>query len=222
VSAGVRAATRHQLALTAVLGVDPDEARAPALHFSESERERAESTLAEVGAPGGTLRVGLHPGGKWSVKRWPAASFAQVGRLAVEQLGATVVVMAGPGEERYRDAVRAELGEAAVYLPRLPIREAAAVVERLDAMVLSDGGIMHVAVAAGTPTVGIFGSAEPEVWFPYASFGPYRAAFIELECRPCHRHECPLGHTNCLRELGPGQVFSNLQTVLALRRAAGA
>jgi len=164
----------------------------------------------------------MHPGGKWEVKRWPAAAFAQLGRLLKEQLGATVVVFTGPGERRYTDAVRSELGDGASYLGALPLRETGAALACLDAMVVSDGGIMHMSVAAATPTVGIFGSAEPEVWFPYESFGPYRAAYTSLDCRPCHQHVCPLGHTNCLNELGAGQVFSTVQTVLALRQAAGA
>jgi lipopolysaccharide heptosyltransferase II len=221
VPADVREATRYHLSMASALGVDADIPRVPALRIGEAERERAETILASAGAGSGPLRVGLHPGGKWDVKRWPAGSFAQLGRMLKEQMGATPVVFTGPGERRHTDAVREALGDAATYLDVLSVRESAAVISRLDAMVVSDGGVMHIAVATGTPTVGIFGSAEPGVWFPYESFGPYRAAYTELSCRPCHKHECPLRHTNCLNELGAGQVLSSVQTVLALRQAAG-
>jgi lipopolysaccharide heptosyltransferase II len=221
VSPDVREATRHQLTLASALGVDPDVARAPVLRFGDDELARAEDALTAAGAARGPLRVGLHPGGKWEVKRWPAGAFAKLGMLLQEQLGATVVVLTGPNEKRYTDAVRNELGEGARYMKPLAIRETAAVIASLDAMVVSDGGIMHTSVAAATPTVGIFGSAEPGVWFPYEALGPYRAAFIDLECRPCHQHVCPLGHTNCINGLGAGQVLSSVQTVLALRRAVG-
>jgi len=217
----VREATRHHLSMASVLGADPAALCLPQLTFAETERKGAEERLATAGAGPGALRVGLHPGGKWDVKRWPAASFAQLGRLLQDQLGATVVVFTGPGERQHTDAVRAGLGDRARYLEVMPVRQLAAVTACLDALVVSDGGIMHASVAAGTPTVGIFGSAEPEVWFPYESFGPYRAAYTALDCRPCHRHVCPLGHTNCLNELGAGQVLSSVQTVLALRQAAG-
>jgi len=72
---------------------------------------------------------------------------------------------------------------------------------------------MHTAVAVGTPTVGIFGSSQPAVWFPYESAGPYRAAHIDVECRPCHRHVCPLGHTRCLNELDPERVAVLVETL---------
>jgi heptosyltransferase-2 len=81
-------------------------------------------------------------------------------------------------------------------------------------MLACDGGVMHLAAALGTPTVGIFGSSEPEVWFPYTGSGPYAAAYIDVPCRPCHQHVCPLGHTRCLNELGAAQVATQVMQVL--------
>lgn len=165
-------------------------------------------TPAEVAAAGALLSptsrrplVGIHPGGKWSVKRWPSEKFVElVGRLQSE-LGAEVVVFTGPEE---RDATESLRPTGVRILDVLAIRALAAVVSRLDAMVACDGGVMHVSAAVGTPTIGIFGSSEPAVWFPYPA--PHRAAFIEIDCRPCHRHECPLGHTRCLNDLPAAAV----------------
>ena len=101
-----------------------------------------------------------------------------------------------------------------VRLDAMDIRTTAAVISRLDAMVACDGGIMHTAVAVGTPTAGIFGSSQSSVWFPYQSFGPFRPAQIDVPCRPCHRHVCPLGHTRCLNELAPAHVADVLQSIM--------
>jgi heptosyltransferase-2 len=92
------------------------------------------------------------------------------------------------------------------------------VMSLLDGMVVSDGGIMHLSVAVGTPTVGIFGSAEPDIWFPYEKFGPYAPAFVPVECRPCHEHVCPLGHTDCLNLVTPDLVADTLRRVMSGRR----
>ena len=89
-----------------------------------------------------------------------------------------------------------------------------AVISRLGAMVACDGGVMHVSAAVGTPTVGVFGSSEPSVWFPYAGEGPFRAAYIDVECRPCHRHVCPLGHTRCLNDLSAAMVAREVAAVM--------
>jgi len=165
--------------------------------------------------------VGFHPGGKWEVKRWPADHFTVLARSLSERRGFRVVVLAGPGEEPHREALRRELGDRAAYLPVLPIRETVAVLSALDGVVVNDGGIMHASVAVDTPTVGIFGSSEADIWFPYGSFGPFAAAYEPIECRPCHLHAC--GHLSCLRRLAPEAVEAKLVSVLeaAKTRAAG-
>lgn len=193
----------------------------PTLRMSEAEESAAETLLRDAGCErGGSPRIGVHPGGKWSVKRWPASHFAEL-IARIEAMGARVVLFTGPDEPDATAEVRSRVGNRAVVLPSLPIRSVAGVISRLDAMVACDGGIMHTSVALGTPTVGIFGSSQSSVWFPYEQFGPYRAAQIDVECRPCHRHICPLGHTRCLNDLTSESVAAHLDAVLGatLRRA---
>jgi ADP-heptose:LPS heptosyltransferase len=211
---GARAVTDVFLAYGAPLGVTGPATR-PALFFAESERAAARDCLARAGVVPGTTAIGVHPGGKWSVKRWPAEKFAELVTALRRRTDTRVVLFTGPGEEEATARVAALAGDAAAVLPAMGVREAAAVIAELGAMVACDGGIMHVAVAAGTPTVGIFGSAEPAVWFPYESFGPYRSASIPLDCRPCHRHACPLGHTRCLNDLSAGHVCARVEEVIA-------
>lgn len=187
----------------------------PSLVIREVEGAGAEALLSGAGIGAGDApRIGVHPGGKWPVKRWPTPYFADlVARL--QSRGARVVLLTGPGEAQATLDLRAKVGERIAVLELLPIRTAAAVISRLDAMVACDGGIMHTAVAVGTPTVGIFGSSQSSVWFPYEPLGPYRAAEIDVPCRPCHRHICPLGHTRCLNDLAPEQVASLVESLLA-------
>jgi ADP-heptose:LPS heptosyltransferase len=186
------------------------------------EIERARERLAECGVtrrPGSTRNVGIHPGGKWEVKRWPVESFAALARSLVQRHGLGVVVMVGPGEEAYREALRRALGESAAYLPDMSIREIVAVIASLDGMVANDGGIMHASVAVGTPTVGLFGSSEPDIWFPYESFGPFVPACEPIDCRPCHKHVCD--HRSCLVRLTPETVESKLIETMNQAAATG-
>jgi lipopolysaccharide heptosyltransferase II len=188
----------------------------PALLIDAAERAAAETRLAKVGLPAkGARCIGVHPGGKWPVKRWPAASFADlVTRL--EKSGTRVVLFTGPDERDATAEVARLAGANVAVLDAMDIRSTAAVISCLDGMIACDGGIMHTSVAVGTPTVGIFGSSQSSVWFPYETFGPYRAAQIDVPCRPCHRHVCPLGHTRCLNELGAEAVVSVLDRVTGI------
>lgn len=188
----------------------------PALHPSDTETDTAATALSGLGVDLEAPVVGIHPGGKWEVKRWPADLFAELATRLIAEYGMQVLILQGPGEDVYVDSFRQHLGAGAdepFYMPVRPIRETAAVLRLLDGMVVSDGGIMHVSVAVGTPTVGIFGSAEPDVWFPYESFGPYVAAHVPITCRPCHSHHCY--HISCLRRLTTRMVEERLLEVMA-------
>lgn len=215
--ATIRSAIDHHLHYLKPLGVAA-KATKPVLALTDAERARALERLRDSGAVRDAERtLGLHPGGKWEVKRWPVGQFADLARRLIETHGIRIVVLIGPGEQSYQDALRTHLGSRAVYLPPLPIRETAAVIEALDGLVVGDGGIMHVSVAVGTPTVGLFGSSEPDIWFPYESFGPFVAATVPIDCRPCHRHACD--HLSCLCGLSAEMVEAKLLGVLGAVKA---
>lgn len=207
---GVRAATAHHAEALRPLGVNPTPER-PVLTITPDELARARERLSSIGIDRCKRVVGLHPGGKWEVKRWAADRFAALGRRLLDN-GTQVLILCGPREERYRDAVQDGLGGRGYRLPTMSARETASVVALLDALVVCDGGMMHVSVAAGTPTVAIFGSSEPDIWFPYESFGPFRAAVVPITCRPCHLHVCD--HLSCLQRLHVDAVAARLEEVM--------
>jgi ADP-heptose:LPS heptosyltransferase len=212
ISPSVRSAIDHHLGYLEPIDVETNP-RKPQLTLSDEERKRGREHLYTLGLAGssGTV-IGIHPGGKWEVKRWPIDHFADLARRLSTKHGVRIAVLTGPGEEPYRDALRSRLGDGAVYLPTLPIRETAAVIEALDGLVVCDGGIMHVSVAVGTPTVGIFGSSQPDIWFPYETFGPYAPACFPIDCRPCHSHVCD--HLSCLGKLTVETIERQLLGVL--------
>lgn len=206
-------ATQFHIEHLKPLGIEGPDSK-PSLTISPAEREEAKRFLELSGLRLDAPAVGVHPGGKWEVKRWPAEYFAVLAERLLGR-GFQVVVLCGPDEDVHRDAVASRLRERSVCLPVLPIRQTAAVIQLLDAMVVCDGGIMHVAVAVDTPTVGIFGSSEPDIWFPYEMYGPYCAAYVPITCRPCHSHVC--GHISCLRKLTVEMVEDKVHGVMAAR-----
>jgi ADP-heptose:LPS heptosyltransferase len=217
----VRAATGFHLYHLEAIGLEAFD-RKPTLTIAPDERAWAEEFLS-AGAPEGTggpgIRIGLHPGGTWEVKRWPADHFARLARMLREKTGARIFILAGPGEHEHVEKLKARLETDAVFVPLLPVRKVAALISRLDCMIVGDGGIMHVSVAVDTPTVGIFGSSEPDIWFPYERYGPYRAAVFPIHCRPCHSHTCE--HLRCLQELSVEMVERQALAALDGRASAG-
>ena len=186
-----------------------------ALTISPAARHEAARLLADAGAP----LIGVHAGGGRAVKQWPVERFGDVAWRLIEQRTATIVLTGSAADRPLIDAVKQTLPPGRVIdlggsvdLPTL-----AAVVARLDLLVTGDTGPMHLAHAAGTPIVAVFGPSDPA---RYAPRGPYdRVVRVDLPCSPCNRIRLPparcTGHTpDCLAFIDADSVFTAAVSVL--------
>ncbi len=216
VPARVRSAVSHHLFPLRMLGTAEKESL-PRVYIGEEERERGRRLLLEKAGRSDRF-VALHSGGTWQAKRWSPARFARLADRIIDESDRTPLLVTGPGEEGIVNEVVAlsKSRERPRALPVMPIRSLAACLLHADAVVANDGGVMHLAVALGRPTVGVFGPTEPDIWFPYEGNGPFAVATLREECAPCHRHECD--DPKCLDGLDPCMVFEKLEDVLSWRR----
>ena len=167
--------------LAQVLGLDPPPL--PVVWTVPEDRARALALL-----PGPNAYIGLGPTANWSGKVWPAARFVGLYEaLAARLPGVLPVVFAGPGA-----AERAMAAELLAVLPgaidlrgALSLPEAAACLARCALFVGNDSGLMHLAAAAGAPTLGLFGPSRADEYAPVgrctgfvASPGPAGSASI--------------------------------------------
>ncbi|HET9402863.1 MAG TPA: glycosyltransferase family 9 protein [Candidatus Acidoferrales bacterium] len=108
------------------------------------------------------------PGGGWRSKCWPAERFGEVAARVTREFGLRCLVNAGPGEEEMA-RVAAKSSEGVLQeLPAIPLDQLMAMLRRASLVVAADSGPLHLAVALGTPVVGLFGPTNP------ARNGPYR------------------------------------------------
>jgi heptosyltransferase-3 len=161
---GMRRRDGHKIVqLAAILGLDP-----PPLPVTWTAP--ADRALAARLIPPGAPVIMLGPTANWTGKVWPPERFvALYRRLAEGPLpGGRVAVLAGPGaQERALAApVLAALPEAIDLAGRLSLPEAAACLARAALFVGNDSGLMHLAAAAGAPTLGVFGPTPAAEYAP--------------------------------------------------------
>ena len=137
----------------------------PIAWYSEADRARARALL-----PDGVPYIGLGPTANWAGKVWPPSQFVTLfRRLRAEALPeAKPVIFAGPGEGEAALArpVLDALPEAIDLSGRLTLPEAAACLARTALFVGNDSGLMHLAAAAGAPTLGLFGPSPVDEYAP--------------------------------------------------------
>ncbi len=113
-----------------------------------------------------TSNVALAPTANWEPKVWPADRFAAVFRRL--DLGATAIVLGGPGpaERTMAEPLLAALPRAIDLVGRLSLPEVAAALQQAMLFIGNDSGLMHLAAAAGTPTIGLFGPTDAATYRP--------------------------------------------------------
>jgi heptosyltransferase-2 len=188
----------------------PREWPVPELKVPRAELEawRRDRGLSGDGRPA----VALAPGAVGPSKRWPAGAYAALARRLLDE-GFEVWVLGGPDEKTLAAEIVA--GTTARDLTGKDLRNAILALAAAAAAVSNDSGLVHVAAALGTPTIGIFGPTSPWHWAPLNPLAATVQARVTLDCRPCHKPVCRLDHHRCMREIPPEQVFAAVRRVIA-------
>jgi heptosyltransferase-2 len=160
--------------------------------------------------------VALAPGAVGPSKRWPSTAYAALASQLIAD-GFAVWVLGGPDEK----SLAAEIvGDSeARDLTGHDLRDAILALASASVAVSNDSGLLHVAAALGTPSVGIFGPTSPWHWAPLNPLAATMQTKSKLACQPCHKPVCRLGHHRCMRDLAPDDVLTATRRALAAMSA---
>ena len=134
-----------------------------------------------------------------------------------EKWGYPVVVTGAKGDVPLVRDMQRQVKKAKVFslAGDTSLGELGALYEQAVFVVSGDSGPMHIASAVGTPVVALFGPTDPAAWMPLNKSANALLSPEPLDCRPCAKHDCPLGHHKCLVDLTPQAVFAEVERALA-------
>lgn len=145
------------------------------------------------------------PGAEYgAAKRWPAEYFATVAKAKIKA-GYAVWIFGGVKDQAIATAIQQQCDNACVDLTgKTDLGEAADLLSLASVIVTNDTGLMHVAAAVDRPIIAIFGSSSPKFTPPLTKNATIVS--LNLDCSPCFKRECPLGHLQCLRDIRPEKI----------------
>jgi heptosyltransferase-3 len=140
------------------------EDHAARVHPSEDDQKFARDFLGESTRP----IIALHPSSGSERKNWPLENWAALGRwLAAHELQPRLLLVGGEADHVHLRTLHAAWRETDVLLARhLPLPRLAAVLQQCRLFVGHDSGISHLAAAAGTSCILLFGPTDPVIWAP--------------------------------------------------------
>jgi heptosyltransferase-2 len=155
--------------------------------------------------------VAFAPGAVGPSKRW--TYFAELAQKLTAE-GLSVWVLGSPTEAPLAAEIIATAGPNAHDLTSPDLRNAILALKCADACVSNDSGLVHVAAAMSTPTVGIFGPTSPWHWAPLNPLAAVIETLTDVPCRPCHKPTCRLIHHRCMRDIPAAQVLPAVERAL--------
>ncbi|WP_417477490.1 glycosyltransferase family 9 protein [Maricaulis sp.] len=184
----------HKVAEAAsALGIDsvPD----PKIYLSDAAKAKAADLLPE-GAP----VLAICPSASMPYKVWPGERFGELVKHLTASggamAGARVAIFGGPGDQAAAAPVHAALPDAGLldFTGQLGLMDVAACLQRARLFIGNDSGLMHMAAAMQTPTLGLFGPSDERRYGPYgahcaivrgaAGFAEIDAAFADRRLHP--------------------------------------
>ncbi len=160
------------------------------------------------------------------LRRWPDASFVELGRRILDEQPESLVILTGaPGEQAGAEALVREInrpGRCLCLAGQTTLREVFALYTLSAVLVTNDSGPGHFASLTPIGEVVLFGPETPQLYGP---LGARKIALTAgLACSPCvnmlnHRFS-PCRDAQCMKRITPDEVLAHVRALLETHKPA--
>lgn len=187
----------------------PDPIHTVSLNTSDDAIGYIDAFLQEAGNPSPLFAVNPFSSKGTDFKRWPLERYAElIARIKLELQGHTVILW-GPGEKEEAEHLKEMAPDGAILACPTDIPQMFALLQKITIYIGGDTGVMHLAAAAQTPVVAIFGPTDAKINAPYGT--AHTVIRKEVPCSPCKKRDC--ADRQCLTGTTVEEVYETVHTV---------
>jgi heptosyltransferase-2 len=144
-----------------------------------------------------------------SAKRWSEAHFAELASQKMAE-GWQIWLIGSEKDKPVTDEINKLTGwRCQDFAGKTNLTQAVDLLSLANAVVSNDSGLMHVAAALNKKVIALYGSSDPKFTPPLHVDA--EIVTLNLDCSPCFKRECPLGHRDCLMKILPSQIAELIQ-----------
>ncbi len=189
----------------------PEAAPSFDIRLGADEEARVATLVAARSRPFAALFLGS----TWESRLWFPEGFAKLAD-ELDRRGLDTILLGGADVTAIAAEVRRLARSAPLDLTaKTTLRESYGILARARVAVGPDSGPMHLAAAAGTPVVSLWGATTPARSAPYGSEDLVLVG--RVPCAPCYLRSCPIGR-QCMQDITPERVLAQITRVLEARR----
>lgn len=202
----------QRLKIASLVGCSTDDKRM-VLPVTKENEEAVIGFLKKEGIEENDMLIGFQAGASTVSRMWFADRFVELGRKLIAKYPKTKIIITGSANEKdYCDSIAKGIGKRAVVSAgKLPLRQIPALAKMLKVLVTGDTGIMHVAIAVGTPVVALYAVSDGIRTGPCYDQERHRVIQKWKICDPCVAKKCD--YQKCMENISVEEVY---QTIIDL------
>ena len=174
------------------------------LDFSDEDKKYARNILKDGPA------VCFHTGRTWLCREWDVTKFREVANYIIQEYGFQVI------ELGRADTLKMGISGSIDLRGKVNYSQLAAILSESELFIGIDSFCLHLAMAVGTPVVGLYGATIPEL--VEAEGSRSYPVHIETSCSGC-RHRSPgvfvsCNNPHCMKDISSGMVIDRVNEAL--------
>ncbi len=160
--------------------------------------------------------IGISKTGGWESKRYKVDDYIVLMNMLNKIYDINFILFWGNQKEKDDcEYIKSKILKSNAYvIPESPIRYLGAIIKKCDLVIGNDSGPLHIAVAMGVPTLGIYGPTNPKLQGPY---GENNLSIVneKLDCLYCNLLDCPIGNI-CMTELSKDKIADKVKELILI------
>lgn len=191
------------------------------LIVDQDAQRDAEKVLSHFGINSNDMILGIHPGCSMSqsFRRWPADKFVETAKRFCKEFNGKVLVFGGPEEEAEMPDIKRRLKDKVHFITGCDIKRVSSLIKRCSIFLTNDSGLMHISLAAGVPTVAVYGPTRPEKFDGLYNDEKFVRLRGNVSCPPClgtrQVKRCGSDVPDCIMAVPVDEVYDTLKNLIS-------
>jgi len=154
---------------------------------------------------------------RWQTKRWGNENFTELARRIDIELDAVPVFVGGKEDMDFNQELMDLDFRHENVVGLFSLGELHEFLKKCRVFVTGDSAPLHVAAAAGVPTLAFFGPTDPRRHCPP---GKIQVLHHSVPCAPCYSTDCKIKTHDCLKKISVDQVLDEIRRILVKNKSS--
>ena len=195
--------------------------------ISEETKRKVKEIFAKEGIK--KQCIGINPHATWISKNWPDTYWKKLFEEVIKKYkNNKIVIFGGSGDKEHTSVLLEQIKKDKAYnetriinlIGKLTLKQTAGALKEMDLFITTDSGLLHIALAAGTKTIGLFGVSDPSILVKGNQHVTVVSSYDQCpkKFQFNHNNEPPDWEQECMKKICVDIVLEKIQMIMKFEK----